>query len=394
MITNNGIITYVNQHEPNNPIYKFAQKLTDCFEDACKFYPEFKRVQEIFNAFVLAKYIMNNKISFSNNWCSEAYQKNLVANYNQTNLQSTLEKGKIFIKKSLLLNGSRVSNLLFDTTRIQEIYQIDKIPRIDCQKYFIKSKKTSLQLNGVRNTWQLQLRPFVLVGGVVLSLKSDIPTVSNPQIKSKINIKTEAKVLTNCKFSSNVEQKDHFLPIKNDLSQKNIILNENFIKSHREIENDKKIGKKGDLWFPHPSLEGGNDTIGYEHKLTNEEIEKYKNGITEEQAIDLHRKDLAAAFQGAKEVYEQQNPGKKFEDCHQGGQQVAIDLCFNVGKGNLKKYVKFMKALEGKTKEEIQTMLNECGSTYKDKNNGKIHNMMRRMGFRQNLIIHNNSQGN
>ena len=41
-----------------------------------------------------------------------------------------------------------------------------------------------------------------------------------------------------------------------------------FIKA---VENPAQVGKKGDVWFPHDSPEGGLPTLGYGHKLTLEE---------------------------------------------------------------------------------------------------------------------------
>ena len=67
-----------------------------------------------------------------------------------------------------------------------------------------------------------------------------------------------------------------------------------FISALMAVENSIKAGRtQGGLWFPHPSPEGGNDTLGYGHKLTNKEVEtgqivvsdgtviNYKDGLTD-----------------------------------------------------------------------------------------------------------------
>lgn len=76
--------------------------------------------------------------------------------------------------------------------------------------------------------------------------------------------------------------------LTNDFLQK--IMNwENSIKSGW---NDKK-----QRWFPHKSFEGGNPTIAYGHKVTDQDIRsnRFKNGLTQSEAIELLNKDLFAA---------------------------------------------------------------------------------------------------
>lgn len=68
----------------------------------------------------------------------------------------------------------------------------------------------------------------------------------------------------------------------------------NYIK---RVENSVRDGwdKKSKKWFPHKSHEGGTDTIAYGHKLTQAEEDNgtFSNGLTEDQAIALLKKDIA-----------------------------------------------------------------------------------------------------
>ena len=44
-----------------------------------------------------------------------------------------------------------------------------------------------------------------------------------------------------------------------------------FIDYIRRVENGSKVGYDSGVWSPHASPEGGNDTIGYGHKMRNDE---------------------------------------------------------------------------------------------------------------------------
>jgi len=66
-------------------------------------------------------------------------------------------------------------------------------------------------------------------------------------------------------------------------------------------ENNSKVGRDfiTGLWEPHTSVEGGNDTIGYGHKLTNAELESgtihginYKDGLNDDEIETILEKDI------------------------------------------------------------------------------------------------------
>lgn len=62
----------------------------------------------------------------------------------------------------------------------------------------------------------------------------------------------------------------------------------------KELENSIGAGKKDGKWYPHKSVEGGNKTIAYGHKITDEERDSgvFDDGLTEEEAIELLKKDI------------------------------------------------------------------------------------------------------
>ena len=65
----------------------------------------------------------------------------------------------------------------------------------------------------------------------------------------------------------------------------------------KELENSVGAGKKDGKWYPHESVEGGNPTVAYGHKITDEELEAgtYDDGLTEEEAIELLKEDIDKA---------------------------------------------------------------------------------------------------
>ena len=100
----------------------------------------------------------------------------------------------------------------------------------------------------------------------------------------------------------------------------------------KKVENQGKVGydvqKK--LWFPHKSFEGGSDTIGYGHKI--QKGEDFSKGITDAQAEELLKKDLAKA----KDQVHKELGGIKLTPKQE---EMFIDFVFNMG--TLKKFPKF-----------------------------------------------------
>lgn len=81
---------------------------------------------------------------------------------------------------------------------------------------------------------------------------------------------------------------------------------EQLIKSYENSMSNPKGGydKAEGKWFPHASLEGGSDTIGYGHKI--QAGEDFEDGLTDAQAVALLRQDIAkreVAIKGALPKY-------------------------------------------------------------------------------------------
>ena len=72
-----------------------------------------------------------------------------------------------------------------------------------------------------------------------------------------------------------------------------------FIQKIMQWENSVKAGwnKNTQRWFPHKSPEGGNPTIAYGHKLTDQDISsnRFKNGLSQSDAMNLLNKDHLVA---------------------------------------------------------------------------------------------------
>jgi len=115
-----------------------------------------------------------------------------------------------------------------------------------------------------------------------------------------------------------------------------------FIKA---VENPAQVGKKGDVWFPHDSPEGGLPTLGYGHKLTLEENEdqlvyciNILHGCSDEEIDEILEEDIKAASSVAEKCV------PEFNTLSETKQDMLIEFAFNLGYG-LKQFKKFIKAL-------------------------------------------------
>lgn len=104
-----------------------------------------------------------------------------------------------------------------------------------------------------------------------------------------------------------------------------------FLQVTREIENNKNYKGGGwdaekQLWFPHASKEGGRQTIGYGHKLTEEEVSNntYVNGLTDQEVEDLYRKDIEKHYVRTKESFRKKGFGD-FDSLPPLKQAILID---------------------------------------------------------------------
>lgn len=124
-----------------------------------------------------------------------------------------------------------------------------------------------------------------------------------------------------------------------DLSPENLNY---YLAKLRFLENSVKKGYKNKKWYPYESIEGGNDTIAYGHKIL--PGESFDKGITEAQAKRLQKKD-ALEKQRLAEYYVDKQYGKgTFDSLPQNSQMLLIDYQYNVS-GGLSEFPNFTKAL-------------------------------------------------
>ena len=151
-----------------------------------------------------------------------------------------------------------------------------------------------------------------------------------------------------------------------------------FVTALKEVENSVKSGydKATGVWVPHRSLEGGNDTLGYGHKLTDTEVKqgyvevsgkKYKfkkddSELTERVASKLLKQDVDAA------VERLQKNWKGFDKLPMKYQRVLVSIQFNVGDTKPAVWSKLSKAIKA---GDDQKVYDEMVTHYKSKGSNK-----------------------
>ena len=124
-----------------------------------------------------------------------------------------------------------------------------------------------------------------------------------------------------------------------------------------------------DKFHEYLSLEGGENTIGYGHKLTEGERKrgKFSEGLSKPEALNLLGEDLFEAYKGAYNQYVNQWPGLSFKQKEEkwnklsNDAKVALtDLNFNIG--NIKDYKGIFKtAVKTGQIEEVRTAISNRG---------------------------------
>ena len=100
----------------------------------------------------------------------------------------------------------------------------------------------------------------------------------------------------------------------------------------------------------HKSAEGGNDTMAFGHKLTDEEIENnevygYKlDDITPENANSISKHILILDLQKADEKLKE-DYGEKYTNLDNERKQMLLDFQYNMGSGGLKKFSQFKEGI-------------------------------------------------
>ena len=131
-----------------------------------------------------------------------------------------------------------------------------------------------------------------------------------------------------------------------------------FVVYMKSAENAAKEGFKDNRWYPHPSYEGGTDTIAYGHKLG--KVEKYPKGIQNSEAENLLKRDLM----NAENIVKIKVGEKTYNDLDNKQKQMLIDFSFNLGPNFMKEFPKFV---EGVLMDDIAVMKKE----YKRYSKGK-----------------------
>jgi GH24 family phage-related lysozyme (muramidase) len=142
-----------------------------------------------------------------------------------------------------------------------------------------------------------------------------------------------------------------------------------FIEYLKKVENGGKTGWSNDdqLWYSHASPEGGNDTIGYGHKLLNSELEQAAKGLTDNEIDDLLLEDLHTASNVAYTVLSQ-HFNANFDDLCVNSQEMLIDFAYNLGGNGLRKFPKFVNAV---IDDNIEVMSQEYKRYYTSGNGVK-----------------------
>ena len=127
---------------------------------------------------------------------------------------------------------------------------------------------------------------------------------------------------------------------------------------------DKITGR----WRPHKSIEGGNDTIAYGHKLLDNE--DFSDGIDDFDAVDLLVRDFNKSWELTQDQWDD-NFHERFAKLPQKYKYVLTELAFNSGPlatGGRWKWPKLALAIRN---NDDQNVYNESIRYFHNKNNKK-----------------------
>ena len=149
-----------------------------------------------------------------------------------------------------------------------------------------------------------------------------------------------------------------------------------------EEENGIRAGwnEEEQRWYPHESLEGGTPTVAYGHKLTGfenttgaldvggVEVDVFKEGLTEQQARQLLRRDIQAAEDYLeKKIPDYHNLPRKY-------QKVLIAVQFNTGSVSEQSWPRLLRAMR-RGRDPVVRL--EMVTSYRDPS-GRRHRLTRR----------------
>ena len=147
-----------------------------------------------------------------------------------------------------------------------------------------------------------------------------------------------------------------------DQTDKMLLYSEGFLNYVKGVENDQLF--KTGTGMLQKSPEGGNDTVGYGHKLTNEEIESGKvygydiNSLNKNQANTILIRDLEE-----KNKLLTNKLGTEYTELDPRRKQMLLDIQFNV-KGGVDSFPKFREAVFN---NDINTMQKEYKRYFENK---------------------------
>ena len=160
-----------------------------------------------------------------------------------------------------------------------------------------------------------------------------------------------------------------------DQTDKMLLYSEGFLNYVKSAENDQLF--KTGTGIRQKSPEGGNDTIGYGHKLTAEEIESGKvygydiNTLNKNQANTILLRDLEE-----KNKLLTNKLGTAYTELDPKRKQMLLDIQFNV-RGGIDSFPKFTEAV---LDNDINTMQEEYKRYFKNKQ-GEYQELARNKSF-------------
>lgn len=225
------------------------------------------------------------------------------------------------------------------------------------------------------------------------SITSPIPTNN---FESILPIPVEVQELMGIPPKTNApstlyEQPDSVFQLEEDIA---------FLDALKRVENAPRVGRDIDgFWYPHPSPEGGRDTLGYGHKLTPQELKtgritlsngkelNFKDGLTDGEITELFYDDVALNRNKAKNQWDNfvDNKDFQFENLPRSYQNLLTNLVFNAGslsKGDRFQWPKLAKAIQ---ENDIEAIRREMVTSYTDPK-GKTHKLTKRADILANAL--------
>ena len=160
-----------------------------------------------------------------------------------------------------------------------------------------------------------------------------------------------------------------------DQTDKMLLYSEGFLNYVKSVENDQLF--KTGTGMIQKSPEGGNDTVGYGHKLTDDEIASGKvygydiNNLNKNQANTILIRDLEE-----KNKILNNKLGTAYTELDPKRKQMLLDIQFNV-KGGIDSFPKFTEAV---LDNDINTMQEEYKRYFKNQQ-GEYQELARNKSF-------------